>query len=123
MAMHRWMELKCRFDEVATSSDGGSSFPGDIVWGSKTSAYQIEGRAYVYTTGWPGTFVIPRRTLFLDGSSGDVACDHYHKMERDVEEILFKAVGLQAYRCSIAWPRILPHRNSTGPNPQRGGNY
>jgi len=75
-----------------------------------------------YTTGWPGTFVIPRRTLFLDGSSGDVACDHYHKMERDVEEILFKALGLQAYiDVPLCGPAFYRFGIRLDPTPNAGG--
>ncbi len=82
-------------------------FPKDFVWGVATSAYQIEGAAHEDGRGdsiWdefcrrPGTI--------KDGSNGDRACDHYHRVDEDVALI----AGLQAhaYRFSIAWPRVQP---------------
>lgn len=86
-------------------------FPHDFVWGSATSAYQIEGAVDEDGRGlsiWD-TFSHQPGTI-MDGSNGDVACDHYHRMESDVQ--LMKELGIKAYRFSIAWPRILP--NGTG---------
>lgn len=88
-----------------------SNFPHDFVWGSATSAYQIEGAVNEDGRGesiWDTFCQEP--DAIMDGSSGDIACDHYHRMESDVQ--LMKEMGLQAYRFSIAWPRILP--NGTG---------
>lgn len=82
-------------------------FSHDFVWGSATSAYQIEGATKEDGRGlsiWD-TFCEQPGTI-MDGRNGDVACDHYHRMESDVR--LMKELGLQAYRFSIAWPRILP---------------
>ena len=86
-------------------------FPHDFVWGSATSAYQIEGAAHEDGRGlsiWD-TFCQEPNAI-MDGSSGNVACNHYHLMDSDVQ--LMKELGLQAYRFSIAWPRVLP--NGTG---------
>ena len=44
--------------------------------------------------------------MLLHGETGDIACDHYHRFETDVA--LMKALGLRAYRLSLAWPRLLP---------------
>jgi beta-glucosidase len=84
------------------------SFPRGFVWGSATSAFQIEGATKEDGRGvsiWD-TFC-KQPSVILDGSSGDVACDHYHRIESDVQ--LMKELGLKAYRFSIAWPRILPN--------------
>ncbi|KAL3936180.1 MAG: hypothetical protein SGBAC_008448 [Bacillariaceae sp.] len=82
-------------------------FPSDFVWGAATSSYQIEGAAYEDGKGlsiWD-TFTKKNGTI-LDGSSGDVACDHYHRMKEDVQ--LMKGLNIKAYRFSIAWTRIFP---------------
>ncbi len=52
----------------------------------------------------------------MDGSSGDVACDSYHKFREDVG--LIKAMGMDAYRFSVAWTRILPEGKTTPVLPQ-----
>lgn len=84
------------------------SFPRGFVWGSATSAYQIEGAVKEDGRGvsiWDTFCKEPN--VILDGSNGDVACDHYHRMESDIQ--LMKELGLKAYRFSISWPRILPN--------------
>jgi beta-glucosidase len=83
------------------------SFPRQFVWGAATSSYQIEGAA---SEGGRGESIWDRyaRTpgKVEDGSNGDVACDHYHRFRDDIA--LMKGLGLQAYRFSVAWPRIQP---------------
>ncbi len=83
------------------------TFPRDFLWGAATSAYQIEGAAHEDGRGpstWDRFAALPGRTR--NGETGDVAIDHYHHMEQDVA--LMASLGLNAYRFSIAWPRILP---------------
>jgi beta-glucosidase len=82
-------------------------FPQDFIWGSATSSYQIEGAVQEGGKGpsiWDAFSHIPGKTL--NGDTGDIACDHYHKMEEDVA--MMAKMGLKAYRFSIAWPRIQP---------------
>ena len=83
------------------------TFPPNFVWGAATSAYQIEGAwnedgrhpsiwdAFVHQPGHVRT-----------GETGDTAADHYHRVPEDLE--LMSAIGLKAYRFSIAWTRIVP---------------
>nr|MBP7177121.1 family 1 glycosylhydrolase [Thermoclostridium sp.] len=82
-------------------------FPENFIWGSATASYQIEGGANEDGRGesiWDRFCRNPGN--IEDGSSGDIACDHYHRFEQDVE--LMKYLGLKSYRLSIAWPRLFP---------------
>jgi beta-glucosidase len=81
--------------------------PPDFFWGTATAAYQIEGGASQDGKGksiWD-TFshLEPSRT---NGENGDVACDHYNRMSEDVD--LMASYGVDVYRLSIAWSRVIP---------------
>ena len=83
------------------------SFPKDFVWGAAAAAYQIEGAAYEDGKGLSTWDVYCKNKKNVWRSqNGDVACDHYHLYKQDVA--LMKQIGLQAYRLSICWPRVLP---------------
>jgi beta-glucosidase len=82
-------------------------FPESFLWGSATSAYQVEGSPLADGAG-PSIWQRFTRTpgLVRDGDTGDVACDHYRRYADDVA--LMQRLGLNAYRFSIAWSRVLP---------------
>jgi len=83
------------------------TFPPGFIWGSATAAYQIEGSPLADGAGpsiWQRFAHTPGR--MLNGDTGDVACDHYNRWREDVA--LMKQLGLQAYRFSISWSRVLP---------------
>lgn len=82
-------------------------FPVDFVWGAATSAYQVEGAWRADGKGesiWDRFAHTPGNVL--DASTGDVACDQYHRYPEDIA--LLRELGLGAYRFSIAWPRVIP---------------
>ena len=82
-------------------------FPTGFQWGAATASYQIEGAAYEGGRGcsvWD-TFSHTEGKV-AHGHTGDVACDHYHRVDDDVA--LAADLGLQSYRFSIAWPRVIP---------------
>ncbi len=86
---------------------GVPAFPDGFLWGASTSAYQIEGSPLADGAGastWHRFAHEPGRTV--NGDHGDVACDHYRRWESDVE--IMRALGLNAYRFSISWSRVLP---------------
>jgi beta-glucosidase len=92
-------------------------FPADFVWGTATSSYQIEGA--VDEDGrsesiWDRFCATPGKVR--NGESGAIACDHYHRYVEDVA--LMRDLGLNAYRFSIAWPRVIP--DGYGPVNERG---
>ena len=82
-------------------------FPTDFTWGVASSAFQIEGAAHADGKGpsiWDEFCLRPGATA--DGSDGNIACDHYNRLESDLD--LITALGIQGYRFSISWPRIQP---------------
>ncbi|QTX04472.1 GH1 family beta-glucosidase [Agromyces archimandritae] len=87
--------------------DAGLAFGAEFLFGSATAAYQIEGAAGEDGRGasiWDTFSRTPGKVL--NGDTGDVADDHYHRWEADLD--LMAELGLEAYRFSIAWPRIQP---------------
>jgi beta-glucosidase len=92
-------------------------FPDGFLWGASTSAYQVEGSPLADGAGpsiWERFTHSPGLTA--NGDTGDVACDHYRRWETDVA--LMSELGLNAYRFSIAWSRVLPE--GRGPLNRKG---
>ncbi len=96
-------------------------FPSNFVWGVAASAYQIEG---AWNEDGKGESIWDRFAhrpfAIRNGDTGDVACDHYHRMPEDVA--LMRDLGLRSYRFSIAWSRVLPEGRGRV-NPQGLGFY
>ncbi|NWG92393.1 MAG: beta-glucosidase [Parvularculaceae bacterium] len=91
--------------------------PKGFIWGASTAAAQIEGAAAEDGRGpsiWDAFAATPGR--IKDGSTGAVACDHYHRYKEDVA--LMKRLGLDAYRFSVSWSRVLP--DGTGAANEKG---
>jgi beta-glucosidase len=94
-----------------------AALPNDFLWGTATAAYQIEGA--VSEDGrspsiWDTFSHTPGK--IENGDTGDVACDHYHRWREDIE--LMRSLGTNAYRLSVAWPRVVP--GGDGPVNERG---
>ncbi|KAB2080560.1 hypothetical protein ES319_A05G074800v1 [Gossypium barbadense] len=114
--------FQLKFVVFAAVGGGGysrSDFPPGFVFGASTSAYQYEGAADKdgRTPGIWDTFVHAEGN-FNEGN-GDVACDGYHKYKEDVR--LMVDTGLEAYRFSISWSRLIP--NGRGPVNVKGLQY
>ena len=93
------------------------SFPPGFLWGTATASYQIEGAVNVDGRGpsiWD-TYSHHSGEVW-NGDTGDIACDHYHRMDEDLD--LMKKLGVGSYRFSVAWPRVQP--DGKGPANQAG---
>jgi len=87
--------------------DSTHPFPADFLWGAATASYQIEGGAHEDGRGesvWDRFCATPGKVR--NGDSGEVACDFYHRYRDDVA--LMRNLGIDAFRFSIAWPRVMP---------------
>ena len=94
------------------------TFPKEFLWGAATSSFQIEGAVHAEGRGvsiWDTFCRQPNRVK--DRDHGDMACDHFNRYREDVA--LMAELGLQAYRFSIAWPRIFPE--GVGAEPVEAG--
>src|SRR5262245_8916614 len=104
-------EAKKAAAQQAAGSGAGRRFPKGFYWGTATAAYQIEGAWNEDGKGpsiWDTYAHTPGK--MKNNDTGDVANDHYHRYKEDVK--IMKDLGANAYRFSIAWPRIFP--NGTG---------
>ena len=95
-----------------------NKFPKDFMWGTATSSYQIEGAPDLDGKG-PSVWDHFSHTEgnIKNGDTGDIACDHYHLWPEDLK--LLEHLGVNSYRFSISWPRILPTGKEKKPN-QKG---
>ncbi len=99
--------VESRAATAPAPAPGEVSFPPGFVWGAATAAYQIEGA--VAEDGrtpsiWDTFARIPGAVA--NGDTGEVACDHYHRMPQDVA--LMRSLNLRSYRFSASWPRVRP---------------
>ena len=102
--------------QPAADRHAPASFPKDFVWGTATSAYQIEGAVNEDGRGrsiWDTFAHTPGK--IEDHTTADRANDHYHRYKQDVG--LIRELGAKAYRFSIAWPRVFPEGGGA-PNPK-----
>ncbi|WP_299968937.1 GH1 family beta-glucosidase [uncultured Roseobacter sp.] len=88
-----------------------SDFPNGFQFAAATSSYQIEGHSFggAGTTHWDTFAATPGNVVRAE--DGAVACDHYHRWEEDLD--LMQAMGLDAYRFSTSWARVLPEGRGT----------
>lgn len=115
--MIRAMTSAPQRDPEPTIEELAKRFPPDFTWGFAASAYQIEGAVHEDGRGpsvWDTFSHSPGKTL--NGDTGDVACEHYHRFPEDVA--LMAELGADSYRFSVSWPRIQP--TGTGAPNQRG---
>mgnify|MGYP001303539161 CR=1 FL=1 len=92
------------------------NFPGPFTFGVATSSYQIEGANFGEGRGtsiWDTFCRTPGKVANME--NGDIACDHFNRWREDLD--LIQSLGVNAYRFSIAWPRILPTGMEAKPNP------
>lgn len=88
-------------------------FPDKFLWGTASASFQVEGATNEDGRGesiWDRFCSVPGNVL--NGDTGEVACDHYHRYKEDVA--IMKSMGLTAYRFSVAWPRIVPGASPSG---------
>ncbi|XP_015875970.3 beta-glucosidase 13 [Ziziphus jujuba] len=100
--------------QYETASLNRTSFPAGFIFGTASSAYQYEGAAREGGRGpsvWD-TYTHRHPEKIKDGSNGDVAVDSYHRYKEDVR--IMKEMGLDAYRFSISWSRLLPNGKLSG---------
>lgn len=92
-------------------------FPKGFIWGTATSAYQIEG---AWNEDGKGESIWDNFTHksgnIKNHETGDIACDHYHRYKEDIQ--IMKNMGVMCYRFSVSWPRIFP--NGVGKQNKKG---
>ncbi len=84
-----------------------SGFGPEFIWGAAAASYQIEGAAFEDGKGasvWD--MFCQKEGAIFEGHSGATACDHYHRYSEDLD--LMSGLGLNAYRLSLSWPRLIP---------------
>ncbi len=91
--------------------DASGIMPSGFVWGVSTSSYQIEGAAREDGRGASIWDTFSHNGKVTNNDNGDIACDHYHRYGEDVA--LMRELRIDAYRFSVAWPRVLPQGRGT----------
>ena len=106
--------------EISPDEIRKARFPGDFLWGTATSAFQVEG---AWNVDGKGESIWDRYAHtsgdIADGANGDVTCDQYHRYKEDIA--LMKRLHQKSYRFSISWSRVLPQ--GTGAVNQKGLDY
>jgi beta-glucosidase len=87
----------------------------DFIWGVSTSSFQIEGATREDGRGPSVWDTRCQKGEIANHDTGDIACDHYHRYPEDIA--LMQRLGIQAYRFSVAWPRLLPQGRGTPNEP------
>src|SRR5262249_8755410 len=103
LSRHRTVNHLSERNPMATDT---ATFPDDFRWGAATASYQIEGAAHKGGRGesvWDRFSATPGKVR--SGATGELACDFYPRSREDIA--LMKELGLDAFRFSIAWPRVL----------------
>jgi beta-glucosidase len=101
--------------------DGAGDFPPitalrpGFIWGVSTSSFQIEGATHEDGRGLSVWDTYCQKGEIANHDTGDIACDHYHRYLEDIA--LMQRLGVQAYRFSVAWPRVLPQGRGTPNEP------
>ena len=101
-------------ERTLTTPEPAVRFPEGFVWGAATASYQIEG-AVAEDGRTPSIWDTFSHTpgAVMNADTGDVACDHYHRMSEDVA--LMRELGMASYRFSVAWPRVRPDGGAVNP--------
>jgi beta-glucosidase len=106
--------------QVPAHTATNRGFPKGFLWGTATSAYQIEGAPEADGRGLSVWDTFSREKKTYTGENGDVADDDFHRYPEDIA--IMRELGMQSYQFSVSWPRIFP--SGTGaPNPQGWGYY
>lgn len=99
-------------DSAGPGPNPGPGYPSiaalrrDFIWGVSTSSFQIEGATREDGRGLSVWDTYCQKGKVANHDTGEVACDHYHRYREDIG--LMQRLGIQAYRFSVAWPRVLP---------------
>jgi beta-glucosidase len=105
--------------EIGADEIRAARFPRDFLWGTASSAYQVEGAWNVDGKGPSIWDTYAHAGKLAKGMTGDVACDQYHRYRDDIA--LMRTLGMKSHRFSISWPRVLPE--GTGAPNQKGLDY
>ena len=119
IVLSAWLGLACTTSPQVEPAVQAIQFPDDFMWGTATSAYQVEGAWQEDGKGLSVWDTYTNVYNLAGGQTGNVAIDQYHRYAEDVQ--LMKETGIQSYRFSIAWSRVLPQ--GTGEVNQAGIDY